>query len=553
MTAIELNRAIVEKIIGKKLKDTELKEKISMFGTPVDNLTKHSITIDVTPNRPDLLSDQGFGRAFAAFLGVKKGLKEYKVLDSKEHIIIGGPVSEVRPHTACAIIKGLKFDDTKIKEVIKIQEKLHITYGRNRNRCAIGIYPLEKISFPITYTAKKPEEIRFRPLEGTKAMTGSQILELHPTGKEFKHLLEGKNVYPVFIDNHGKTLSMPPIINSHDIGKITPGTNDVFIECTGFDIEVLKKCLNMIVTALADMGGQIYSVLIKHRNKAIRTPDLNPEKIGIDVNYVNKRLGLDLKEKDVAALLSKMNIDYSKKHALIPAYRTDVLHQIDLVEDVAIAYGYDNFKEEIPRVSTIGKENDFERFKSKIANILAGLGLDEINSTSIIQDKIQTKDLLLDFKPVMLFNSLTVEYNSLRNLILPCLLSSLRQNKNSLYPQNIFEIGTIFKADKENKNETGVIENSRLAVALCHGNANFTEIRQKFDRIMKLLDVNYEVKDASHPSFIPGRTARVSVDGVNVAYIGELHPQVISNFDIGVPVSAFELNLSDLFEVYNKD
>ena len=553
MTSIELNRNVVEKIVGKRLNDSELKEKISMFGTPVDNLTKEAITIDVTPNRPDLLGDQGFGRALAAFLGTKKGLKQYKVFDSKEQVIIDGAVSDVRPHTACAIVKGLKFDDTKIKEIIKVQEKLHITYGRNRNRCAIGVYPLERISFPVTYTAKKPDEIKFGPLGGNKVMTGSQILESHPAGKEFRHLLHGKGVYPIFVDSHGKILSMPPIINSHDIGKVVPGTNDVFVECTGFDIEILKKCLNIIVTALADMGGQVYSVLIKHRNKTLRTPDLSPEKLKIDVDYINKRLGLNLKEKDVVSLLSKMGIGYSKKHALVPAYRTDVLHQIDLVEDIAIAYGYDNFKEEIPKVSTIAKEDDFERFKSKIANIVVGMGLDEINSTNIIQDKVQTGNMLLDFKPIMLFNSLNAEYNSLRGLILPSLLSTLGQNKNSLYPQNIFEIGTIFKKDKNNKSETGIIENSRLAVGLCHNNANFTEIRQKFDRIMKLLDIGNVVKDASHPSFIPGRTARISVDGVDVAYLGELNPGVISNFDIEMPISAFELNLTDLFEVYNKD
>ena len=553
MTAIELDRNFVEKITGKRLNDKELKEKISMFGTPVDSLTKDIITVDVTPNRPDLLSDQGFGRAFASFLGTKKGLKQYKVLDSKEEIIIEGSVSEVRPYTACAIVKGLKFDDAKIKEIIKIQEKLHITYGRNRKRCAIGIYPLEKISFPVTYTAKKPDEIKFRPLEGNKVMTGSQILELHPAGKEYRHLLTGKNVYPVFIDKHQKILSMPPIINSHDIGKIVPGTGGVFVECTGFDAGILGKCLNMIVAALGDMGGKIYSVLIRHRSKTIRTPDLNPERLKIDVDYVNKRLGLNLKEKDVANLLSKMGIGYSKKHALVPAYRTDILHQIDLVEDVAIAYGYDNFKEEIPNVSTIAKEDGFERFKSKIANVVVGMGLDETNSTNIIQHKTQTKGMVLDFKPIMLFNSLNAEYNSLRGLIMPSLLLSLQQNKSSIYPQNIFEIGTVFKRDKENKNETGIIENSRLAVALCHKSANFTEIMQKFDRLMKLIDVDYEVKDASHPSFTPGRAARISVDEVDVAYIGELHPQVISNFEVEMPVSVFELNLTELFEVYKKD
>lgn len=548
MPTLELNRKTLEKSIGKRLNDKEIEEKIPMFGTPVDKLDKDFIIIDVAPNRPDLLSDQGFGRAFASYLGIKKGLKRYDVNSSNEKIIVEGSVANVRPQIACAIVKGIKFDDEKIKEVIKIQEKLHITYGRNRRRCAIGVYPLEKITFPVKYTAKKPVDIRFKPLEGSRVMNGAEILEYHSTGKEYKHLLENKTVYPVLIDAKERILSMPPIINSHDVGKIEAGTAELFVECTGFDLNLLKKCLNMIVCALADLGGKIYSVTIEHSGKKTITPNLEPEKMKIDVNYVNKRLGLDLKEGQVALLLEKMGFGYSNKTVLIPAYRTDILHQVDLVEDIAIAYGYDNLKEEIPSVSTIGKENDFERFKNKIASILVGFGLDEINSTNIVEDKVQVNKMLLDFKPIMLFNSLSSEYNSLRNLVLPSLMTALQQNKNSTYPQNIFEIGNIFKVDKQNKTETGIAENSRIAVALCHKQAGFTEIRQKFDRLMRLIGVDYKVEAAAHPSFIPGRVARVLVNGVGVAYLGEIHPKVLHNFELDVPAAAFELNLTELFE-----
>jgi len=551
MPTIELNRKVVENIIGKKLADNDLKEGISMFGTPVEELTKDEIKIEVFPNRPDLLSEYGFGRAFASFLGVKKGLKRYKVKDSNEKVVIDSSVSKVRPYAVCAIIKGIKFDSEKIKEVIKIQEKLHVTYGRNRKRCAIGIYPLNKITFPVKYLAKKPTEIKFQPLEAKKEMNGLQILEMHPAGKEYKHLLEKESVYPIFVDSKNKILSMPPIINSNDVGKLEPGTTGVFIECTGFNFEILEKCLNMVVTALADMGGDVYSVTLEQKGKQIKIPELKIESMKIDIGYVNKRLGLKLNESGLVDLLGKMGHGYNSKEklALIPSYRADILHQIDLVEDIAIAYGYDKFIEEIPSVSTIGKEDGFEKFKDKVASILVGMNLDEMNSTHIIDSKIQTNKMLLNIKPVMLFNSLNLEYNSLRSLVMPSLILALQQNKNSEYPQNIFEIGTVFKIDKSGKSETGIIENIRVAVTLCHKSAGFTEIRQKFDRLMTLLGIKAEVKPVDNPSFIPGRVARGSVNGVDVAYIGEIHPQVITNFELEMPVAAFELNLTEL---YNK-
>ncbi|HME87019.1 MAG TPA: phenylalanine--tRNA ligase subunit beta [Candidatus Nanoarchaeia archaeon] len=551
MPTIEFDRKLVEKLVKKKLSDTELKEKITMFGTPVEELTKNEIKVEVFPNRPDLLSEQGFSRGFGAYLGTKKAAK-YAVKKASYKVIVDASVKNVRPYTACAVVKKLKFNDSTIKQIIKIQEKLHGTYGRNRKRCAIGVYPLDKIAFPVRYTAKKPNEIRFMPLESSKNMTATQILNEHPAGKEYKHLLEKESVYPIFIDSKDRVLSMPPIINSHSVGKVDESTKDVFVECTGFNQGVLNKCINIIVSALADMGGSVESVNITNNGKTITTPDLSAQTMNIDVSYVNKKLGLSLKEKDLKPLFAKMNLEYNNKKVLVPSYRADILHPIDLVEDLAIAYGYDNFKEEIPQVATIGKEDAFEKFKNKVAHILVGMGIQEVNSTHIVDVKHQTKDMLLDFKPVMLYNSLTADYNSLRGIILPSLMNALKLNKINEYPQQIFEIGTIFKWDKANKTETGVVENTRVAVAVCHPKANYTEIRQKVERVLKLLGVSYAVKEKEHASYIPRRVARVSVNNVDVAYVGELHPQVLENFELEMPVAAFELNLTELFAEFKK-
>ena len=183
--------------------------------------------------------------------------------------------------------KDLKFDDEKIKEIIDIQEKLHFTFGRKRKKVAIGIYPLEKIKLPITFKAFEPDKIKFIPLESDREMSGLQILQKHPTGKEYAHLLAGKAKFPVFIDANNNILSMPPIINSQLTGKITAETTDIFVECSGFDFEILSKCLNIVVTNLAEMGGKIYQMeLVESRGtrgaKRI-TPNLSAEKMKINI------------------------------------------------------------------------------------------------------------------------------------------------------------------------------------------------------------------------------------------------------------------------------
>jgi phenylalanyl-tRNA synthetase beta chain len=279
MATIKINKSELKKLVKS---EEDLTEKINLMGTPVESVTDEEIEIQIMPNRPDCLSSQGFLRAFKNYVEKSPEMPKYRVHSPEKDfkVKIDSSVESVRPFTACAIVKKLKFDDAKIKEIIDMQEKLHATVGRNRKKAAIGIYPLEKITLPITYEARKPNEIKFRPLESDKEMTGSDIVKQHPTGKEFAHLLENYSTYPIFKDAKGNILSMPPIINSHETGKVSEKTTDVFIECSGFDLNILQKLINIIVTTLADMGGQVYAMELDYgKTCKITTPDLAPEKM----------------------------------------------------------------------------------------------------------------------------------------------------------------------------------------------------------------------------------------------------------------------------------
>jgi len=547
MPTITLNKKAFENYVGKKLPLDKLKDRISLLGTDLENVTDNEIIVEVFPNRPDMLSVQGFARAFSSFIGAKTGLRHYKVEHSNEKMIIDKSVSNVRPYTACAIIKDMHFNDEKIKEVIDIQEKLHITYGRHRKKAAIGIYPYEKIKAPIRFMAKKPEEIVFQPLEFPRKINALEILKQHPAGREYGHLLEGREKFPVFIDANNEILSVPPIINSHKTGKINEKTKDVFIECSGFDFNVLQKCLNMLAAAMAEMGGRIYSMDLIYGNKKFITPDLSPEKIKVDIEYISKLLGLNLKEAEIKKLFERMGYGYKDKNALIPAYRADILHQADLAEDIAIAYGYENFKSLIPNVATIAEENKFEIFKNKISDLLTGLNFLETFTYNLTNRDFQCKKMQTDADIVELSNSISREYDILRAWVLPSLMEIFGNNKHHEYPQRIFTIGKIFK--KNNEFETNIEENERIAVAIASEKTDYTEIRQILDYLIRSLDLKYEIIEAEHSSFITGRVGRVIVNGKKVAYIGEISPEVISNWDLEMPATAFELNLTGLFEV----
>jgi len=541
MAIVSINKKTFENKVGKLTQ--ELKEKISMLGCPIEDETDTELLLEISPNRPDLLSEQGITRAVLSFIGKKTGLREYKSEKSDYEVIIDKSVEKIRPFTACAVVKDLALDNAKIKEIIDIQEKLHSTYGRNRKKIAIGIYPSEKITFPIYYRALPPEKIKFRPLESSTELSASDILKKTTAGKEYGHLLEGKKKFPIFADSKGEIMSMPPIINSHATGKITEITKDVFIECSGFDFLSLSKCLNILVTALADMGGKICKINLKYAKKELSSPNLSPEKIKLNGDNVNKILGLELKEKEIFKYLEKMGFGYGKgggkeKEVLIPSYRADIMHAIDLIEDIAIAYGYENFKPALPQISTIGKESKIEILKQKIAEILVGLGLQETCSYSLTNKQDECKKMNTKEELIGLLNAKTT-YNALRTRILPSLMKILSENRSADYPQRIFETGTVFKKNRE------IEEKESLAIAIT--NSNFTEAKQILGYFLSALGLEASILASSHDSFIEGRTGKISLKGKEIGVIGELHPKVLSSWKIDVPVSAFEIYLDYLF------
>jgi phenylalanyl-tRNA synthetase beta chain len=539
MANIKFNRKTFEKEIGKL--DEKMQDKIAMFGTPLESFDNNEIEIEVFPNRPDLLSYQGFKRSFLSFLGKKTGLKKYKINKPEKNykVIVDSSVKDIRPYTVCAIVKGLKFDDEKIKEIIEIQEKLHITIGRKRKKVAIGIYPLEKIKLPITYKALEPDKIKFMPLETEKEMSGLEILQRHPAGKEYAHLLAGKEKFPIFIDDAKNILSMPPIINSQLTGKITEKTHELFVECSGFDLKILKKCLSILVASMADIGGKIYQMEIKGKGV---TPNFDSEKMKISLENTNKLLGLDLNEKQLKQLIEKMGYNYNKGIVEIPEWRADILHEVDLIEDVAIAYGYDNFIPEIPEISTIGQEDQKEIVKRKISEILAGLDMIEISNYHLTNKKNQFKKMNLLEKDFIEVEESKTDYNILRKDLTHFLMKILSENIDAEYPQKIFEIGKVFELNEN------VSEKENLSVAISPG--NFTEVKQIIEYLSKMINMKISFKETNEfPNyFIDGRNTEIIFEGKKIGFIGEIHPKILKNWRIKMPVALFEISLEEIFE-----
>ncbi|MEK6894274.1 MAG: phenylalanine--tRNA ligase subunit beta [Nanoarchaeota archaeon] len=523
----------------------EIQEKITLFGTPLENVTKDTIEIEIFANRPDLISLDGYIRSFKKFLGKEPGIKEYNVKKSENNfkLYVDKSVKDVRPYVSCAIIKKLNLNEDSLKDLINLQEKLATTLGRNRKKVAIGVYPLDKINFPLKYEAKDHQEISFKPLGLNHELNSKEILAMHPTGRKYEHLLKDLKKYPIFIDSKKNILSMPPIINSETSGRIEVNTKELFIECTGFDKNAVEKTLIIIATSLAESGGIIQQINIIDNN-SYQSPKLESQKTKISLNKVNKLLGLNINENQIQKLLEKMGHSYKKGIVESPPYRIDILHEVDLIEDIAIAYGYENFIPEVPNISTTGEESKESIMKRKISEILIGLDMLEISTYHLIkQDEVEKYNLkesleLLDSKN---------EYKYLRpNLLVPS-LRILSENKDSEYPQKLFEIGRTF--NKDSQKENGIEEKENLIISITPANA--TDIKKHLDYLFKMLNLEYKIKEISKTELIEGRTCAILVNDKQIGYFGEVHPETLRNNNLNMPLSVAEISLEEVYNSIN--
>ena len=544
MPVITLYWDELERLVGAD-RETILK-RLPMLGCDIERVEEDHIDVEFFPNRPDLYSVEGVVRALKGFLDIELGYKHYEVKHGDWRIYVDPSVLAVRPKIAGCVVKCLKMSDEVIRSLMEVQEDLHWTIGRNRRKMAIGVHDLSKVNFPLTYKAVD-SSFAFVPLDFNRIMTVKEILREHPKGRQFSFILAGKDRYPMIVDAKGEAISFPPIINAEKT-RVTETTTDLFIDVTGFD-ENVDKALNILATMLADRGGVVESVEIIYPDRSYRTPDLSPRRMKVSKSEIEGLLGFKLSDDEIKLALEMMRFGVEKiddrfVEVLIPPYRADIMHEWDVIEDIAIGYGYDRIKPEYPQTNTIGLTHPWNEIKEVAREIMIGLGFLEVITFTLTNERIQY-DYMRRNRPkpwegyVPVMHPLTEDHTIIRTDILPKLLEVLSQNKHHPMPQRIFEVGDVV---------VGMKNRLRLAACVTHSKANFAEIRSIIQAVMRELDVQWEVEDSEDEAFIEGRRADVIVGDRKVGVFGEIHPEVLERFELVNPVVGFEIDLTEIFD-----
>jgi phenylalanyl-tRNA synthetase beta chain len=547
MPTIEVSHSDLCSLIGKKISIDELKQYILFAKAEVDDVKGDLIKIDSKDtNRPDLWSAEGIARELKGRLTKDRGMPKYKIEKSNLVVNVDKKVSKVRPLTVCAVVRNLKMNETILSQLIQLQEKVAGTFGSGRKEVAIGVYDFSRIKPPIQYTTAGLDT-KFVPLDFEEEMTIKEILEKHPKGMEFKHLVDGLKEIPIFVDSAGEVLSIPPIINSNFTGKVTEETKEVFIECSGFDFKFLVPALNVLVAALIDRGAKVESVKVVYPDKVIYTPDMTPKKASVDVDIVNEISGLKLSSKEVVGLLEQARYEVTKVkgkniEVLYPAYRQDIMHPRDVVEDVIISFGYNKIEPELIRFKTKGEINKQEVLSERVIEKMVGLGFQEILSyTMTNKDNLFKRMDLKEEKVVEIENPVSLNWNVFRSWLLPSLMEFYSNNQHVEYPQKTFEIGDVVLIDE--KQETKTRDVRKMAAAIADSKVDYYDILAILDEFMNSQRKKYKLRKVKHSSFIEGRVAEILVGNNVVGIIGEMHPQVLENWKLEMPIVAFEIEL----------
>ena len=558
MATIDLSFSDVKKEFNKDISIDEFEELLFNYGFEIDSYNQNTdeLKVEVTAERADVLSKEGLLRVLKVFGGYGKSLN-YSVKKPTQVLNIDNSVKSTRPYSVCAIIKNLKLTDDRLKQIIAVQEKLHFTVFRKRSLGALGVYPLDKINFPITFCGKSPKEIKFTPLGEDKEMTAEEILKDTETGKEFAHLLADKDKYPIFIDSSGHILSMPPIINSDITGRVTENTKDIFIECSGFDLVRLNQVLNIMCCMFSDFGGDIHALEINFGNaytekKQMITPDLTEEKRLVTLANVNSLIGVNLDIDKACILLEKMcyktkKYGKDKIEVSIPPYRTDILHEVDIIDDISRAYGFNNIPVRMPKVFTVGEKLKETIKQDNIIQILVQCGLIEVSPLSLSSKKESFENFNIPFtkdKAIELGYSKDKSLDIVSPWLLPKLLKILTNNQHMSYPQKIFSCEKVVIPDKQKDVKSKTILHTATAIA--NSKVSFTESASILVTLANTLGYNLELQKKDFPFYIPGRSAAVIINNKEIGHIGEINPEVLKNFDYNVPVVAFEIDVNDL-------
>lgn len=535
--------------LGFKVDEKELYRNIENMGLNLESATADTIEIEYPANRPDLMSVVGMARAIRYFMRRSRKFDYELGPQMKDFVInVGRDAARIRPFISSMTVSGLKMREEDLLEIINFTEKLSETYGRRREQIAIGLHDMKNLRPPFYYDAYGDEE--YIPINKRSKMFYSDVLKSEEKGRAYAALASKGGRYMVLKDSVG-AMALIPVLNSERT-KISASTKSMLIDITGITRYTVDKVADLVAANFIDMGCKVGGVVVNYQGGRYSLPEMESETVSIPLEQANSEIGVDIGFNNIILLANKMGYEATlvgrKVRFRIPPYRLDVINDQDVVEDIAVAYGYDYIQPtEVPSVNEGALETAGRR-QENASEIMVGLGYSEAMNSYLTNEKTNFKHMGIAKAEdcLVIANPKTESFTMMRTWLLPSLLGNIARSMHDSLPIKLFETDIVFGL-KNNLPD----ERRHLAAVECDSHANFNQIKASFEGLAERLGIEYKIQKSEHKSFIDGRCASVIVNKKNIGFMGEIHPEVLTSFGIEEPVIGFEIDLSEWLDTGN--
>jgi phenylalanyl-tRNA synthetase beta chain len=566
MPVVEVDPDELRRLTGHDEKDDDaLRSDLFALGLEYEGETEDgAFQLELAPDRLDRLSVEGVARSLRYQYGDDRGVYVPRTNAPDWTFVVDERVPDDRPYVTGAIIRGASLSEAGLQSLIQLQEKLHTTMGRDRVKGAIGIHDLTMLkgqpatgegTNSITYTGVEADGDSFVPLDADAEMTPGEVLTDHPIGDKYAPIVADYDRLPAIYDDIG-LFSFPPVINGRRT-EVSTESRDLLVELTGTDQWTIDRMCNIICYALDARGATVERVTIQYPDRELDRPDLAVDEKAVSHDRLEGLMGIELDPDQVIDLAERSGLDAQvtgdgEYEVGIPPYRTDVLHPLDVIDDIGRAYGFNDLEPRYPDVSTLGGRHERSRLERAAREVLVGLGFEDLLNFHLIGEAANYDRLGVspDFEGVGGGEAVTItepysqEYAMVRTWALPSLLLVLEHNTHRPYPQDLAEIGLAARVDPDEA--TGVAEWRTVAGVLARTDASYEDAKGRLQWLARRFGADLETPPTDHPTFLDGRTAAVVLDGEAAGVVGEVHPQVLVEHDLELPVTAFELRLDGL-------
>jgi phenylalanyl-tRNA synthetase beta chain len=549
----------VQSLLPAPLSEAHLESILFMSKAELSNREGDAITLEVTPDRLDLLSEGGLGLFLQGMTDVARGLPP--VLESPRpgreiSIEVDPSVEPLRPAIAGVVVtspdeSGL--DAGTLTEAIRFQELLHATVGGDRRAASLGIYPIDRLESPIRYSMEQIDSVRLVPLDQSEEIPASRFFADHPLARRYGALGREGDRCLSLRDALGTVLSLPPILNSRTGGQAQVGDPALLLESTGVRPRRVNESLGLLLLVFIARGWSVTAVPAKTAaGQSDGRQLLIPRSLHLPHAAVNAVAGPGLAASEIEHFLAQSRLTARAERGgwsvSVPSWRPDILTEVDLVEEVILAHGVRVEEGILPPSASRGHRREETRFQRRFNSTLLGLGYSLIHTTVLVSEAAVS--LLGRTDSIALTNPVSENLSRLRDALQISLIETLARNLRNGYPQRFGEVGPVIQRDLQS--ESGAATRYHLGALLASETSGFADAAALVDYWLRSIDVSSVREPAELPGTLPGRAARVRVAGDSVAEIGEIHPRVLSELHIPVPATWAELDLTAVWPLVRR-